>query len=51
MPVPQVDPDPPLAGQEIVGLNNLANGALTTVSESAAGDLTQFSTAEAKLAA
>ena len=45
MPVPEIDPDPPLAGQEIIGLSKLPNGALTTVSESAAGQLTQFSTA------
>lgn len=45
MPVPTIDPDPPVAGQEIIGLYSLPNGALTTVSESAAGQLTQFATA------
>lgn len=45
MPVPTIDPDPPLAGQEIIGLFNLPNGALTTVFETAVGQLTQFSTA------
>jgi hypothetical protein len=45
MPVPAIDPVPPIQGQQVVNLSNLANGALTTVSESAAGDLAVFSTA------
>jgi hypothetical protein len=44
MPVPAITP-PPIAGQPVVNLSNLANGALTTVSESSAGDLAIFSTA------
>lgn len=45
MPVPMIDPAPPIAGQQVVHLSNLANGALTTISESSAGDLSVFSTA------
>lgn len=45
MPVPAIDPDPPLAGQELINLSSLANGALTTVSESSAGQIVQFATA------
>lgn len=45
MPVPVIDPVPPVEGQQVVNLSNLANGALTTVSESSAGDLSVFSTA------
>lgn len=44
MPVPAIAPLP-IAGQPVVNLSNLANGALTTVSESSAGDLSIFSTA------
>ena len=45
MPVPAMDPSPPIAGQPLVGVTNLAEGALTVVSESTAGDLATFSTA------
>ncbi len=45
MPVPAMDPTPPIAGQPVVGVSNLAEGALTTVSEASAGDLATFSTA------
>jgi hypothetical protein len=40
-----IAPVPPIAGQQVVNLSNLANGALTTVSESSAGDPAVFSTA------
>ncbi len=45
MPVPKIDPTPPLAGQEVIGLSDLPNGALTEVSESSAGVIRTFSTA------
>jgi hypothetical protein len=45
MPVPVIDPDPPIAGQELIHLSSLANGALTRVSESAAGQIALFTTA------
>ena len=45
MPVPVIDPTPPIVGQQVVNLSSLANGALTTLSESGAGDLAVFSTA------
>jgi hypothetical protein len=45
MPVPVIDPVPPIAGQQVVNLSNLANGAETTVSENTAGALSTFSTA------
>jgi hypothetical protein len=45
MPIPAIDPTPPIVGQQVVDLSNLANGALTTLSESGAGDLAVFSTA------
>lgn len=45
MPVPTIAPVPPIAGQQVVNLSNLPNGALTTAPESSAGDLAVFSTA------
>jgi len=45
MPLPAVNPVPPIEGQQVVNLSNLANGALTTVSENSAGVLSIFSTA------
>jgi hypothetical protein len=45
MPVAVIDPVPPIDGQQVVNLSNLANGALTTVSEGSVGNLSVFSTA------
>lgn len=45
MPTPAMEPVPPIEGQQVVKLTNLANGALTTVSESSAGNLSVFTTA------
>lgn len=44
MPIPAITPAP-IAGQPVVNVSNLANGALTTVAESSAGDLSTFTTA------
>lgn len=46
MPVPVIDPPAPVAGQQLVTLRSLANGALTSVLEQNAGTLVEFSTAE-----
>ena len=45
MPLAAIDPVPPIEGQQVVNLSNLANGALTAVSENSAGNLSVFSTA------
>ena len=45
MPTPGLDPATVYAGQELVDLNNLPNGSLTTVEISGAGAAQQFSTA------
>lgn len=45
MPVPAMNPAPPIAGQPLVNVGNLAEGALTVVSEAGAGDVATFSTA------
>lgn len=45
MPLPAMDPVPPIEGQQVVNLSNLANGALTAVSENSVGNLSVFSTA------
>lgn len=45
MPVPAFDPAPPISGQPLVHVENLAEGALTEVGEGSAGVLNTFSTA------
>lgn len=45
MPTPAFNPAPPVAGQPVVNVESLAEGALTVVGESSAGDLSTFSTA------
>lgn len=44
-PVPELDPSPPIPGQQVIDLRNLPEGALTIVSETVAGELSKFSTA------
>lgn len=44
MPIPAITPAP-VAGQPVVNVSNLANGAMTTVAESSVGDLSTFTTA------
>ncbi len=44
MPIPAITPAP-IAGQPVVNVSSLANGALTTVAESSAGDVAIFTTA------
>ena len=44
MPIPAITPAP-IAGQPVVNVSSLANGALTTVAESSAGDVAVFTTA------
>ncbi|MBO0902991.1 hypothetical protein [Jiella sonneratiae] len=43
MPVPKMDP--PVAGQPLVAVSNLAEGAQTTIDEASAGTVSSFSTA------
>ena len=45
MPVPATDPSPPIAGQPLLNVKSLAEGALTVVSEATKGDIATFSTA------
>ena len=45
MPAPLMNPTPPIVGQQLVDLANLANGAITTLYESSIGNLGGFSTA------
>jgi hypothetical protein len=45
MPVPVSDPATVFAGQELVGISNLAHGALTKVEVNPSGATTQFTTA------
>ncbi len=45
MPVPKLDPNPPLINQPYLRINSLAHGARTEVEEAGAGQVSSFSTA------
>jgi hypothetical protein len=45
MPVPVLDPSPPIEEQPYLGIYSLANGALTEVDEPSVGNVASFSTA------
>ncbi|MEJ2618808.1 MAG: hypothetical protein P8163_00830 [Candidatus Thiodiazotropha sp.] len=45
MPIPEIDPMPPIVGQELIRLDNLPHGALTEVLESSVGVINTFATA------
>lgn len=45
MPLPVMDPAAPFVGQQLLKMTNLAHGATTVVSESAAGDIAKLITA------
>lgn len=41
---PEIDPIPPLVGQQAIHLENMPRGALTTVSENSVGEIAKFAT-------
>jgi len=45
MPIPALNPNPPIENQPYLSINSLANGALTVVEEVGTGQVASFSTA------
>ncbi len=48
MPIPMLDPNPPLVDQPYLDISSLANGALTVVEENGTGQVARFSIATSR---